>query len=62
MSITSKYTTVEKIDAENKAILKDDKIIPTEINKTILSNDAFAITEMIEALINKIEHARVSLK
>lgn len=29
--------------------------------KVVLSNDAYAIGEMIEALINQIEHTRISL-
>ena len=44
------YTTQEKIDAD-----------PKENKKTILSNDAYAITEFLAFLIKKIEHTRKSL-
>jgi len=32
-----------------------------EVNKIELTNDAYAITEFIDILIKKIEHARTSL-
>lgn len=32
-----------------------------DITKTELSNDAYAICEFIEKLVNKIEHARLSM-
>ena len=41
-----KYTTVEKIAADKVGI---------ENKKTIISNDAYAITETIDCLIRKIE-------
>ena len=44
------YTTQEKVDVDIK-----------EASKIILSNDAFAVGDMISKLINKIEHARLSL-
>lgn len=31
-------------------------------NKTILSDDAFAICDFIERLIDKLEHARISMQ
>lgn len=31
-----------------------------KLNKTVLSDDAFAICDFIERLINKLEHARVT--
>ena len=36
------------------------KTDPKEADKIVLSNDAFAVGEMIEALVNKIEHLRLS--
>ena len=51
MNFIDNYTT-----AELKA-----KEPEKEKEKTILSNDAFAIGEIIDALIKKIEHARTSL-
>jgi len=49
MKFTEKYKREsEKETDENK-------------DKLILSDDAFAIGEVIEMLINKIEHARLSL-
>jgi hypothetical protein len=54
----NRYTTNEKIDKEAKdETIKDKK----EAAKTILSNDAYAISELVERLINKIEHTRCSL-
>lgn len=52
MILNEKYTTTEKITADKDGI--EDK-------KTIISNDAFAVGELLTALINKIEHARISL-
>ncbi len=50
MTLNENYTTAEK-----KA--KD----PTKENeKTELSNDAFALGELLEILINKLEHLRIS--
>ena len=46
------YTTSEKISADKAGI---------EGKKTILSNDAFAIAELIEKLMQKIEHTRRDL-
>ena len=39
---------------------KDKYTNTAEKDKTPLSNDAYAIGEMIEKLINKIEHARLT--
>jgi len=52
MKVDDKYTTAEKItkDKTNK-----------ESKKVTLSNDAYAICEFIEFLINKVEHARTSM-
>jgi hypothetical protein len=48
--LAEKYTTQEKLDKDNEK----------EKDKTILSNDSYAICDFIESLINKIEHARIS--
>ena len=49
MSFEEKYCRdSEKTDEKNK-------------NKKILSDDAYAIGEQIQNLINKIEHTRISL-
>ena len=52
MGFAEKYTTQAKIDADttNK-----------EAKKTIISNDAYSLSETIEALIDKIERVRVRL-
>ena len=39
-----------------------DKGLPKNKDKNIISDDAFAVGEMIENLINKIEHVRMSLQ
>ena len=52
------YTTadiISKIDPKETAALQDEQA------KTLITNDAFAVVDMIKALIDKIEHARVSL-
>ena len=52
-----KYTTAEKILA-----LKDDvKEQDEEKKKTIITNDAYAIVDLLEELKKKIEHTRLSL-
>jgi len=51
------YTTAEKIEA----LIDDSESQKIEEAKTIISNDAFAITDLLNKLINKIEHARISL-
>ena len=49
MDFTEKYCPeTEKLDAKN-------------IEKKVLSDDAYAIGEIIQNLINKIEQARLSL-
>ena len=49
MTFKEEYTnTTEKGKMENK-------------KKKVISDDAFAIGDMIERLINKIEHSRLSL-
>ena len=50
MDFNSKYTTEDKILLDKE-----------EEKKVTLSNDAFAIGEMIESLLNKIEQTRRSL-
>ncbi len=50
MSFKNKFTTAELKQADEK-----------EKQKIEVSNDAYLNAEMIEALIKKIEHARVSL-
>jgi len=78
MGFKDSYTTTEKIEKVNNIILPvlSAKPTPEEIAeveriellkeleplKTTLSNDAFAVGEMIQMLIKKIEHARVSLQ
>lgn len=47
-----RYTTLDLIAKDSKGI---------ESEKTIISNDVYAISEFICELINKIEHTRVSL-
>ena len=32
-----------------------------KVDKTVLSDDAFAVCDFIERLINKVEHARMSM-
>jgi len=58
MVISDKYTTNEKIDAEAVDEEIKDKIEPT---KTILSNDAYAVGEMVEQLTFKLESLRALL-
>lgn len=38
-----------------------DKALPENQNKKVISDDAFALGEIIEEMIRKIEHARMSL-
>jgi hypothetical protein len=47
-----KYTTQSKITADKDGI---------EAKKTIISDDAYAVADLISDLIIKIEHARLSL-
>ena len=42
-------------------VKESEALKPENKDKAPLSNDAFAIGDMIEKLINKIEHTRVSL-
>lgn len=53
MAFTDKYTTDAKI--------KDDTT-GKEAKKTILTNDAFALSEMIDILVGKIESLRGLLR
>lgn len=57
MTLIQKYTTVEKKAAD---ALKEPEEQSGEKDKTELSNDAYAVCEFIELLINKIEHARIT--
>lgn len=52
------YTTSEKLAAID---VKDAVKLQEEQKKIIISNDAFAVVDLIEKLINKLEHARLSL-
>jgi len=55
-----KYTTevvLKKVQEDEEASI-DDKI--AEAEKTIISDDAFAICDFIEQLIKKAEHLRIS--
>ena len=52
-----KYTTSERISAQSS--LKHEE--QTEKNKVVISNDAYAITDLISQLLNKMEHVRSSL-
>lgn len=58
MEFKEKYTSVFLKAADE---LKEEEEEKTEKGKVELSNDAFAIGETIQYLINKIEHARMSL-
>lgn len=49
------------MDFTAKYISTKDAALDLKTTKIILSNDAFAIGEAIAELINKIEHARMSL-
>ena len=51
MVFKDNYTTAEKITADKDEI---------EIKKTTLSNDAFAVGDMLQQLFNKLEHLRTS--
>ena len=53
-----KYTTSAKIAAIDA---KDVELKAQEEAKTIISNDAFAVADLIDKLISKIEHTRLSL-
>lgn len=74
MDFANTYTTTEKIEKivvpipsvdakpeELETIAEIQILKDLEVLKSILSNDSFAIGSMISQLINKIEHARVSL-
>jgi hypothetical protein len=52
MGLSDKYTTAAKIAANKNGI---------EEKKELLSSDAYAIGEMIDVLISKIEHVRLNL-
>ena len=51
-----KYTSASRIDKEKDLKPEEQK----EKNKITLSEDAFAICDFIEQLINKAEHLRIS--
>ncbi len=54
-----KYTTQE-LKAKDSLLKPEEQT--GEAKKIELSNDAFAVCEFIESLINKIEHARLNSK
>ena len=45
----------------DKYMIEAEKSFPENKDKKIIGDDAFAIGEVIEQLINKIEHVRSSL-
>ena len=49
------------MDFTEKYCITATSTLPENKTKVIVSNDAYAIGEMITALIEKIEHARLSL-
>jgi len=64
------FTTQERIDklktetmllTDEKEITEKQKELVDLEKKTILSNDAYAVCGFMECLINKIEHARLSM-
>jgi len=58
MTFTNKYTTADMIKADE---LKPEKEQTKEKDKTVLPLETFVIGEVIQDLINKIEHTRASL-
>ena len=65
MKFTDKYTTADLIAKEAEAMLLDKELIPVEKDKIVLPTETYVIgeviDEVIQSLINKIEHARTSL-
>jgi len=57
-----KYTTQAILDAIKLDATIDEKEKAKEEVKTILPTETYALCDMINSLINKIEHARTSLK
>jgi hypothetical protein len=57
-NFTGRYTTNEKITEDQKKPEKEQ----TEKGKTILSNDAYAISELVEQLTFKLESLRGLLR
>jgi hypothetical protein len=51
---SEKYSSLSSYEEKQEKEKKEEKRI-------VLSDDAFAIGEIIEQLINKIEHARISI-
>jgi hypothetical protein len=49
------------MELSEKYVNESEKLLPENKDKKILSDDAFAVCEFIELLINKIEHTRRSL-
>ena len=60
MGFKEQYTTAELVSKEVNylALLGESEVIPKDVvyeqNKIVLSNDAFAIGQMLECLINKL--------
>lgn len=62
MNFTDKYITTDKETQIAQQIPNEDPLeTPVEEPKLIISNDAYALGEMLQNLIDKIEHARCSL-
>lgn len=47
---------------QEKYISSTENSKTPDATKTVLSDDAFAVCEFIEHLVNKIEHARLSMR
>ena len=61
MNFKAGFTTKEIKDAVNASLTAAAEEKEMENKKIVVSNDAFLNAEMISNLINKIEHARLSL-
>jgi hypothetical protein len=57
-----KYTTQKILDAVKLDATIDAKEKAKEEAKTILPTETYALCDMINSLINKIEHARLNRK
>jgi hypothetical protein len=60
-SFKEKYTTNEKIELEAKSAEIKESTEVKEKTKTIISNDAYAVGEMVEQLKQTINSMRVFL-
>ena len=45
----------------DKYISEKENTEKPDVKKVLISNDAFALGDIIQQLINKIEHARISM-